>query len=123
MLRQLLAVRNFFDNNIIGAMIKAPLDLIIGGAANADYDSQCYESTGILLYSCFDSLRPLCDNITTGCLNYRTLGMVGILSRTALLPNLINSASCRPERIFGNTLINGWTLTNRATGATNACYV
>ena len=118
-LRQLLGSTHFFDNNIIGAMIKAPLDLIIGMVRQMQITIPNITNQLAFYYSYFDSLRPLATTLQQDVFELPNVAGWSAYYQEPLYYQIwINSATMPPRANLGNTLINGWTLTNHATGAT-----
>lgn len=118
-LRQLLGSTHFFDNNIIGAVIKTPLDLIIGMARQMQLSIPNITNQLAFYYSFFDQVRGLAATLQQDVFELPNVAGWSVYYQEPLFYQIwINSATMPSRANLGNTLINGWTLTNRANGTT-----
>ena len=118
-LRQLLGSTHFFDNNIIGCIIKTPLDLIIGMVRQMQITIPNSTTQTGFYYSYFDQLRSLAASLQQDVFELPNVAGWSVYYQEPLFYQIwINSATMPSRANLGNTLTNGWTLVNRATSAT-----
>ncbi|MCU0426642.1 MAG: DUF1800 domain-containing protein [Candidatus Kapabacteria bacterium] len=126
-LRQLLGSVHFFDNSVIGAMIKTPLDLVIGTIRQMQIAIPNPTTQRAFYYNFFEQQRSLSAALQMDVLEIPNVAGWSVYYQEPLYYKIwINSATMPTRGDFANTLVGreeqtnggGWTLTNRATGAT-----
>jgi uncharacterized protein (DUF1800 family) len=118
-LRQLLGSTHFFDNNILGCIIKTPLDLIIGMVRQMQITLPNTTNQLVFYYTYFDQLRNLAASLQQDVFELPNVAGWSVYYQEPLFYQIwINSATMPPRANLGNTLINGWTLTNRTNNTT-----
>jgi uncharacterized protein (DUF1800 family) len=116
-LRQLLGSTHFFDNNIIGCIIKTPLDLIVGMVRQMQLTLPNPSTQVGYYYSYFDQLRNLAANLQMDVFELPNVAGWSVYYQEPLFYQIwINSATMPPRANLGNTLIGGWKLTNPVNG-------
>ena len=132
-LRQLLGSTHFFDTNIVGAMIKTPLDLVIGMVRQMQLSIPSISlKNGGYYYSFFGQLATLASTLQMNVFELPNVaGWPAYYQEPLFYQIWVNSATMPPRGELGNTVtgnnpaipvqrmtpnnipIGGWVLSNR----------
>jgi uncharacterized protein (DUF1800 family) len=111
-LRQLLGSQHFFDANLIGCMMKTPLDLVIGlvRQMQINFPKPTTRIQTSYYYDFFSNLNRLAATLQMEVLELPNVAGWPAYYQEPLYDKIwINSATMPSRGNLGNTLINGWT--------------
>ncbi|MCS6807987.1 MAG: DUF1800 domain-containing protein [Bacteroidota bacterium] len=126
-LRQLLSSVHFFDTSILGAMIKTPIDLVIGTIRQLQISIPNPETQRAFYYDFFEQQRRLLATLQMDILDLPDVaGWPAYYQEPLYYKIWINSATMPVRAEFANTVVGrigqtnggGWTVTNRLLGTT-----
>mgnify|MGYP005853396027 CR=1 FL=1 len=116
-LRQMLGSVHFFDENMHGCMIKSPLDLTIGAIRELNIAPPNAATQRGLHYNFMDQIRNLSAGLQMDVIEPPNVAGWAAYYQEPLFYQLwVNSATMPKRSNLANTLINGWTVIDRATG-------
>ncbi|MFY7997402.1 MAG: DUF1800 family protein, partial [Candidatus Kapaibacteriota bacterium] len=122
-LRQLLGSQHFFDANLIGCMIKTPLDLVIGLVRQMQINFPKLATQREYYYLFFDRLATLSTTLQMNVFELPNVAGWSVYYQEPLFYQIwINSATMPARADLSNTLINGWVLTNAAMVQTRVTF-
>ncbi len=122
-LRQLLGSQHFFDANLIGCMIKTPLDLVIGLVRQMQINFPPLATQREYYYLYFDQLANLSTTLQMNVFELPNVAGWSVYYQEPLFYQIwINSATMPARADLSNTLINGWGLRNAAMATTRVTF-
>jgi uncharacterized protein (DUF1800 family) len=117
-LRALLSSVHFFDNNIIGCMIKTPLDLLVGTIRQLQIKVPA-QNQAAFYYSFFAQIQNLSGALQQNLLELPNVaGWQAYYQEPLFYQIWVNTATMPSRANYSNTVINGWTVNDQATQTT-----
>jgi uncharacterized protein (DUF1800 family) len=114
-LRALMGSVHFFDNNIIGCMIKTPLDLLVGTVRQLQIKVPL-QSQATLHYGFWGQLRSLSAQLQQDVLELPNVaGWQAYYQEPLFYQIWVNTATMPNRANFSTTVINGWTVNDQVT--------